>query len=353
VYGSSEFEDSPNDDEDLSKIDYGSLTVEIPALGQSELMIFNDLLSSDHRSPREEECLFDLDYLVRQGNRMGPLQKSSVVKRLQRGDLPPSIRPVFWIIALGADVNYDQSSYGRIIEKSHLISKEVARQITLDVNRTSFSECPFSLTLYYKRSVFRVLVAFALLFPQIGYCQGLSYIVGYLTTVVVSEEVVFSLICRICSVSLPPDYYTRSLKGVLVDQKVLNRLVSKFCKVEKITVDVLGSTCVNWLMTLFCASLPLKALEVFFDYYVVFPEQSTFRLALGIYKNSENSIDVRQQVDQCISNMTGEGVHRILNDRVYSHVTTSYLTKRRARMRMKLEQSGGVLEEVSNLFGLT
>ncbi len=70
----------------------------------------------------------------------------------------------------------------------------------------------------------RILRAFALSHPHIGYCQSLNFLTGMLL-LFLDEEEAYWLLVTIVTTLLPPDYYSKSMVGVYVDQYVLASLV--------------------------------------------------------------------------------------------------------------------------------
>ncbi|CAG0926094.1 unnamed protein product, partial [Notodromas monacha] len=71
----------------------------------------------------------------------------------------------------------------------------------------------------------RVLIAFSLHRPDVGYCQGLNRIAA-VALLFLSEEDAFWAMCLIIDRLMPPEYYTRTLLGAQVDQRVLKDLLA-------------------------------------------------------------------------------------------------------------------------------
>lgn len=69
----------------------------------------------------------------------------------------------------------------------------------------------------------RVLSAYVLRNPTIGYCQGMNNIVAKLISAM-DEEDAFWTFCQTIEQILPLDYYSNML-GVLVEQQVLEQLM--------------------------------------------------------------------------------------------------------------------------------
>jgi hypothetical protein len=73
----------------------------------------------------------------------------------------------------------------------------------------------------------RVLTAFAVHHPSIGYCQSLNFITATML-LFLSEEESFWLLLTVVDKLLPPDYYSKTMIGVYTDQIILTQLMRKF-----------------------------------------------------------------------------------------------------------------------------
>jgi hypothetical protein len=76
-------------------------------------------------------------------------------------------------------------------------------------------------------SLRRILYAFALHNPSIGYCQSLNFL-GGMMLIFMSEEEAFWLLITVVEKLLPSDYYTKSMVGTYVDQFVLSHILKKY-----------------------------------------------------------------------------------------------------------------------------
>ncbi|KAH8695476.1 rab-GTPase-TBC domain-containing protein [Talaromyces proteolyticus] len=159
------------------------------------------------------------------------------------------------------------------------------------------------------RSLRRVLYAFALHNPRIGYTQSLNFIAGLLL-LFLPEEKTFWMLHVITSELLPATHEV-SLEGANVDMWILmvllrehlphvytkivstNPTTSKV-KAPALTVNTrlpditLGLT--NWLMSVFIGSLPLETTLRVWDCFFYEGSKTFFRVALGIFKAGEREI---------------------------------------------------------------
>lgn len=70
----------------------------------------------------------------------------------------------------------------------------------------------------------RVLHAYTIRNPEIGYCQCFSFIVGRLIRIM-SEEEAFWTMCAILETYLPIDYFQSNMLGAMLDTHVLDLLI--------------------------------------------------------------------------------------------------------------------------------
>ena len=112
------------------------------------------------------------------------------------------------------------SLYPHFTAKGCLLQNEASRVIEVDVTRTGCTEALLE-------PLRRVLLAFAVKNPQIGYCQSMNYIVATLLQCC-NEESAFWVFCAIVEDVLPRNYFSGQLVGVRLDTIVLNSLIMRY-----------------------------------------------------------------------------------------------------------------------------
>ena len=75
-----------------------------------------------------------------------------------------------------------------------------------------------------EQPLFNVLLAFAQVNTEVGYCQGLNYVAGLLLLVTKNEDTSFWLLKTLIE-DILPDYYSSGLTGLLLDFKVLEKIM--------------------------------------------------------------------------------------------------------------------------------
>jgi hypothetical protein len=173
----------------------------------------------------------------------------------------------------------------------------------------------------------RVLHAFAIYNPRIGYCQSLNFLAGMLLLFVETEEQCFWLLNVITSIYLPGTHET-SLEGSKIDLGVLMtelrdtmpavwdkiggelegepitrpqtskslrkpRTKSKRSKTDSLSTERLPpiTLCMTaWFMSCFIGTLPIETTLRVWDVFFYEGSKTLFRVALSIFKVGESEI---------------------------------------------------------------
>ncbi|KAJ5887821.1 hypothetical protein N7495_007862 [Penicillium taxi] len=254
---------------------------------------------------------------------------SNKVKRFVRKGIPGEFRGAAWFWYAGGYqlLNGNFGVYDQLVEKAMASESDDDKEhIERDLHRT------FPDNIHFKpdpvetgspndqqgnvttetqmiQSLRRVLYAFALHNPKIGYTQSLNFITGMLL-LFLPEEKTFWMLHIITSVYLPGTHEI-SLEGANIDLWILMVLLrdsmpatytkiasmggtSGHGKSPPLTVNsrlpdiTLGLT--NWLMSVFIGTLPLETTLRVWDIFFYEGSKTFFRVSLGIFKACERDI---------------------------------------------------------------
>ncbi|RHY33617.1 hypothetical protein DYB32_001501 [Aphanomyces invadans] len=170
--------------------------------------------------------------------------------------LTPQMHGKLWMLLSGAntEMGLQKGHYTSLVNHSS-VNAESVRQIEADLTRTVSPEDP-EWTPDRIEKLRRVLVAYAVHNPKLGYCQGLNYVVARLLQCLDNDECVFWLLERMIAF-LPDDYYTTML-GLAIDQHVFAELVALQSPEIVQHIEQLGGfgaelslACTEWFCTLF------------------------------------------------------------------------------------------------------
>ncbi|KAL2834936.1 plasma-membrane choline transporter-domain-containing protein [Aspergillus cavernicola] len=312
--------------------------------------------------------------------------KSSKVKRFVRKGIPPEQRGAAWFWYAGGyeHLNRNPGLYDQLVQRTmESPSNDDKEHIERDLHRT------FPDNVYFKpeqvdqlgggssgqgsvivetemiRSLRRVLYAFALHNPEIGYTQSLNFIAGLLL-LFLPEEKTFWMLHVITSLYLPSTHEI-SLEGANVDLWILmvllkeslpnvynkiagtgggrsrNASLSVHSRLPDIT---LGLT--NWLMSVFIGTLPLETMLRVWDVFFYEGSKTFFRVSMGLFKACEKEImavsdpmEVFQVVQTVPKNFTRR--NRVGQGRIEELRAARRTAIRQDKLRRSLAMSKGQL----------
>ncbi|KKK12139.1 hypothetical protein AOCH_000696 [Aspergillus ochraceoroseus] len=261
--------------------------------------------------------------------------KSSKVKRYVRKGIPPEYRGAAWFWYAGGydHLNRNPGLYDQLVKQAmESPSDDDKEHIERDLHRTfpdnihfkpeqpsqsgnlgasAGSSIPGRGSVIVEtemiRSLRRVLYAFAIHNPQIGYTQSLNFITGLLL-LFLSEEKTFWMLHIVTSVYLPSTHEI-SLEGANIDLWILmvllrDSLPNVYNKIagsgpgksktpalsvhSRLPDITLGLT--NWLMSVFIGTLPLETTLRVWDVFFYEGSKTFFRVSMAIFKACEKDI---------------------------------------------------------------
>lgn len=253
-------------------------------------------------------------------------QKSGKVKRFVRKGIPPDWRGEAWfyyaggpsMIAKHPDVYTElvrQAALGKVTETDNeIIERDLNRTFPDNIKfrpdpdpdsaKDSHQTVPEPETPLLQ-SLRRVLHAFSIYNPKIGYCQSLNFLAGLLL-LFMNEEKSFWMLNIITRVYLPGTHEL-NLEGANVDLGVLMASIKESMPAvwTKIAGELDGSTmdpsksmrlppitlCTTaWFMSCFIGTLPIETVLRVWDSFFYEGSKTLFRVALTIFKLGEREI---------------------------------------------------------------
>lgn len=239
-------------------------------------------------------------------------------QRFIRKGIPPAWRGAAWFWYAGGNqlLQKDPDLYSTLVSCSEAaLSESDKEMIERDLHRTfpdnihfkpdgQLEQTPLrpSAETPLLSSLRRVLRAFAVYCPRIGYCQSLNFITGLLLLFLPEEKTFWML--RIITTEYLPGTHDMSLEGANVDLWVLmsalkDTMPGLWGKIGN-GDDVVGrhdvrlppiSLCTtSWFMSLFIGTLPIESVLRVWDVLFYEGSRTIFRTALAIFKLGEDRI---------------------------------------------------------------
>ncbi|CAL3971091.1 unnamed protein product [Diplocarpon coronariae] len=140
----------------------------------------------------------------------------------------------------------------------------------------------------------RVLTAYSWIDEEVGYCQAMNIVVAALL-IYMSETQAFFLLRTLCN-RLLPGYYSTTMYGTLLDQRVFESLVEKTMPIlwdHLVKSDVqLSVVSLPWFLSLYINSMPLVFAFRVLDVFFLEGPKVLFQVGLAILRiNGEELLD--------------------------------------------------------------
>ncbi|XP_050344939.1 TBC1 domain family member 9 isoform X3 [Nymphalis io] len=198
--------------------------------------------------------------------------------------IPESLRGELWSVFSGSILQKAQNKglYEKLVNEALSSKNQANDEIERDLHR-SLPEHPAFQNDVGISALRRVLCAYALKNPTIGYCQAMN-IVASVLLIYCPEEQAFWLLATICE-TLLPDYYNTSVVGALVDQGVLEELTKAHLPELHAKLDELGMMkmiSLSWFLTLFISVMPYECAVNVMDCFFYDGAKVIFQVTLTI-----------------------------------------------------------------------
>lgn len=268
----------------LSKNRVGSENVpETPAGGLGLVFKFPGN-SKDLRDRSKMKLWFDL--FQRDGLNLS-LVRTSNYFRLIRVGLPNRLRGEIWELSSGSMYLRFQNKgmYAKILEDNEGKASFAIEEIEKDLNRSLPEYAAYQDPEGIGR-LRRVLTAYSWKNPEIGYCQAMNIVVAALL-IYMSEEQAFWCLDVLCD-RIVPGYYSKTMFGVLLDQKVFEAIVADTMPLiwnHIVKHDIqLSVISLPWFLSLYLTSMPLVFAFRILDVYFLQGPKTLFQVGLAILK---------------------------------------------------------------------
>ncbi|KAK7743922.1 GTPase activating protein (GAP) [Cytospora paraplurivora] len=234
------------------------------------------------------------EYLRDNGRNMNLIRQPTFHKLIRVG-LPNRLRGEIWELTSGSLYLRLETPtlYSDTLNKFEGQESLAIDEIEKDLNR-SLPEYPGFQSEEGIGRLRRVLTAYSWVNADVGYCQAMNIVVAALL-IYMSESQAFFLLSALCD-RLVPGYYSTTMYGTLLDQKVFESLVEKTMPVlwdHLVKSDVqLSVVSLPWFLSLYINSMPLVFAFRVLDVFFVEGPKVLFQVGLAILRiNGEDLLD--------------------------------------------------------------
>ncbi|KAG8706436.1 hypothetical protein FRC08_001075, partial [Ceratobasidium sp. 394] len=235
------------------------------------------------------------DYMRTHGRNLTILRYPQATRLIQVG-LPNRLRGELWETLCGSIyLRFNNPGlYEQLLKDNAGRVSTSTEEIEKDLNR-SLPEYPAYQTEEGINTLRRVLTAYSWKNPELGYCQAMNILTAAVL-IYMSEEQAFWLLEVLCN-RLVPGYYSPSMWGTLLDQRVFESLVHRCLPIiheRFLAVDVqLSVASLPWFLSLYINSMPLIFAFRIVDCFFAMGPKVLFQVGLAILKiNGEKLLQV-------------------------------------------------------------
>ncbi|KAI7892105.1 rab-GTPase-TBC domain-containing protein [Mucor mucedo] len=222
-----------------------------------------------------------------------PPANSITLRTNVRKGIPSQYRGMAWMHYSGAKSKMDDNPelYESLVNTAISMGdhNEFAEIIQRDLHRTFPDNSKFACGYFTQRdgsismeppetntklsALRRILLAFSIHSPQIGYCQSLNYLAGFFLLFVEKEEEAFWMMVATVHDYMPENMYDVTMEGANIDQSVLMLLLQERLPKDvwaKINNNENGSPPItlvtsHWFLTMFINILPVETVLRIWD----------------------------------------------------------------------------------------
>lgn len=228
-----------------------------------------------------------------------------------RRGIPSEFRWPAWRAALRVEDRARADVYGPLLLAADRSEQIWSRQIELDAPRTFPKLTAFDAE--QQKRLQRILQAFAALYPEVGYCQGMNFIAGLLLVASQDEEEAFwAMVCLMDEGKLKGFYvagfpllqrYVKAFGALAFELEP--ELWQHFIR-QGVEPDMFLH---RWFMTLFADCLDLPAALTFWDSIICCGLNSVLTLALTLLR-TRKSVLLDMQFEDLVQTVNSIGIEK-------------------------------------------
>lgn len=255
--------------------------------------------------------------------------------RAIKNGIPEAIRGMVWQLISKSTHPDLEDAYRNLLSRSSPFEKLITR----DLSRTFPNHEYFQQGAKGQTDLFHVMKAYSLYDPEVGYCQGLTFVVGPLLLNMPDEEA-FCVLVRLMKEYSMRGFYTPKMEGLQLRLYQFDKLLQehlpaifKHLNKEGIRSSMYAS---QWFLTLFAYRFPLPIVFRILD--ILFAEglEVIFRFSIALLKKNQDAI-LSMEFEQLIDYLK-HGLFETYSENVTMLIEDAYNVRIIKRRLDKLEK---------------
>ncbi|KAN0091151.1 Rab-GTPase-TBC domain containing protein [Tylopilus felleus] len=240
----------------------------------------------------DEEASIDWDFwgaVISDYQEYAAANAEKLARAIERG-VPDSLRGMVWqLMAASKDTNLE-NSYLTLLKETSQHEKAIARDLGRTFPHHQFFTDGQSIG---QENLFNVLKAYSLYDPQVGYCQGLSFIVAVLLLNMPDEQA-FCLLVRLMHTYDLRGHFLPEMPKLQLRLFQFDRLIEELLPVLHIHFLRQGVKssmfCSQWFLTLFSYRFPLDIVFRIYDNCLASGIEAIFAFSIVLLQKNEEKL---------------------------------------------------------------
>ncbi|CAA7261604.1 unnamed protein product [Cyclocybe aegerita] len=235
-------------------------------------------------------------------------RSEELAQAIQKG-IPATLRGMMWQHMAASKDPELEATYLRLLKESSPHEKAITRDLGRTFPHHDFFTDGQGIG---QENLFNVLKAYSLYDPNVGYCQGLPFIVAILLLNMPDEEA-FSLLVRMMSVYDLQGHFLPEMPKLQMRLFQFDRLVEEMLPVLHVHFLRQGIKssmfCSQWFLTLFSYRFPLEIVFRIYDNCLASGIEAIFGFSITLLKKNEDAL-LALKFDEILS---------FLNTKLFDH----------------------------------
>ncbi|EJD02967.1 RabGAP/TBC [Fomitiporia mediterranea MF3/22] len=255
---------------------------------------FNKLQNGHQTTCEEDEADDDIDWdfwgnVIADYRQFATDHPEKLAKAIEQG-VPKSLRGMVWQLMSASKDAELEATYLRLLKETSPHEKAILRDLGRTFPHHDYFTDGHGIG---QENLFNVLKAYSLYDPEVGYCQGLPFVVAILLLNMPDEEA-FCLLVRLMHSYGLRSHFLPEMPGLQLRMYQFDRLVEELLPVLHVHFLRQGIKssmyCSQWFLTLFSYRFPLEIVFRIYDNILASGIEAVFGFSVVLLQKSEEAL---------------------------------------------------------------